>query len=184
MSALRQLDFHEYYPQGQAQQRNDTRRSKFSVSQSRTQTENYQHLVRTQVKSGKVLNKKAFPASNNLPHNLKALSLLQKGSFGLAIASMTASIGLYISTVQIPKLWSQEHQHMEDLQLQERQLISINETIKYQIAQEANQNNSLAISKPESAVFISPAKVESRQQSSNTADELEAAALKYSSLGY
>ena len=164
MSALRQPDF--------------SNKSYYSPAPT-------QHPVRKpRVRSAKVLNIKTFPASNNLPHNLKTLSLLQKGSFALAIASMTASLGLYISTVQIPKLWSQEYQHLEDLQRQERQLISINETIKYQMAQEASQDNSLAISKPESAIFISPAKVESKQQSENSQQELKEVALKYSSLGY
>ncbi len=169
MSALRQPDFSQEYYQPPAQ----------------TPAANYRHpLVRKPVKSGKVLNHKTFPASDSLPRNLKTLSLLQKGSFALAIASMAASIGLYMSTVQIPKLWSQEYQHLEDLQLQERQLISINETIKYQLAQEASQDDSLAISKPESAVFIRPAKVELKKQSKNRAAELEEVALKYNGLGY
>jgi hypothetical protein len=169
MSALRQPDFSQEYYQPQAQ----------------TQATNYRHpLVRKPVKSAKVLNHKAFPTSDSLPSNLKILSLLQKGSFGLAIASMAASIGLYMATVKIPQLWSQEYQHLEDLQLQERQLISINETIKYQLAQEASQDRTLAISKPESAVFISPAKVELKKQPTNRAAELEEVALKYNGLGY
>ena len=168
MSALRKPDFSPEYYQPQAQK-----------------AANYRHpLVKKPVKSAKVLNHKTFPASDTLPKHLKTLSLLQKGSFGLAIASMAASIGLYMATVQIPKLWSQEYQHLEDLQLQERQLISINETIKYQIAQEASQDSSLALSKPESAVFISPAKVELKKQPKNTATELEEVALKYNGLGY
>lgn len=176
MSALRQPDFYnEYYPQA---------RNKFVMP--RTQSSSNQHPVvrkpQTKSKSAKVLDSKTFPASNSLPNNLKVLSLLQKGSFGLAIASMTASIGLYVSTVQIPKLWSQEYQHLEDLQRQERQLISINETIKYQIAQEASRDNSLAVSEPESAIFISPAKIESKQPSNRV--DIKEAALKYSSLGY
>lgn len=169
MSALRQPDFsRNYYPK------------------TLTQQANYQNSVarKPQVKSAKVLRTKTFPGSNTLPNHLKTLSNLQKGSFGLAIASMAASIGLYMSTVQIPKLWSQEYQHLEDLQRQERQLISINETIKYQIAQEASQNSNLAISKPESAVFVNPAKVELKKQSARQDNQLEEVALKYGGLGY
>ena len=169
MPALRQPDFSKnYYPK------------------TPTQQANHQNSVarKPQIRSAKVLKTKTFPTANTLPNHLKTLSLLQKGSFGLAIASMAASIGLYMSTVQIPKLWSQEYQHLEDLQRQERQLISINETIKYQIAQEASQNSNLAISKPESAVFIDPAKVELRKQPDNRKNQFEEVALKYGGLGY
>ena len=138
----------------------------------------------SQVRSAKVLKTKSFSRSNVLPKNLKVLSLLQKGSFSLAIASMTTSIGVYISTVQIPKLWSQEYQHLEDLQRQERQLIAINETIKYQIAREAGDDSQLSISKPESAVFISPAKVEARSKQNIGKNQQAIAKLKHSSYGY
>jgi len=165
MSALRQPNFStEYYsPQGQPQQIND-----------QTQV----------VSSAKIVKTKAFSSSTTLPRNLKVLSLLQKGSFGLAIASMTASIGLYISTVHIPKLWSQEYQHLENLQRQERQLVAINETIKYQIAQEAGQDDRLAISKPESAVFINPAKIKINNSSKMNKKQNQAVELKPNSLGY
>ena len=165
MSALRQPNFStEYYsPQGQPQQIKD-----------QTQV----------VSSAKIVKTKAFSSSTTLPRNLKVLSLLQKGSFGLAIASMTASIGLYISTVHIPKLWSQEYQHLENLQRQERQLVAINETIKYQIAQEAGQDDRLAISKPESAVFINPAKIKINNSSKMNKKQNQAVELKPNSLGY
>jgi len=165
MSALRQPNFStEYYsPQGQPQQIKD-----------QTQV----------VSSAKIVKTKAFSSSTTLPRNLKVLSLLQKGSFGLAIASMTASIGLYISTVHIPKLWSQEYQHLENLQRQERQLVAINETIKYQIAQEAGQDDRLAISKPESAVFINPAEIKINNSSKMNNKQNQAVELKPNSLGY
>ena len=122
MSALRQSNpVNNYYPQASTPEVKEERLVK-----------------KIRDKSTKVVVHRTFPRSNKLPSHLKTLSLLQKGSFGLAIASMTASVGLYVSTVQIPKLWSQEYQHLEDLQRQERQLISINETIKYQIAREAS----------------------------------------------
>ncbi|MEM7594854.1 MAG: hypothetical protein AAF383_25725 [Cyanobacteria bacterium P01_A01_bin.83] len=165
MSALRQPDFHAKYYSPQAHPK---------------KTNNQQTISN----SPKVLKSKAFSNPAILPKNLKTLSLIQKSSFGLAIASMTASIGLYISTVQIPKVWSQEYQHLENLQRQERQLIAINETIKYQIAQEASQNNQLTISKPESAVFINPAKVESKDQSELIDHQSKLAEIKFNSLGY
>jgi hypothetical protein len=97
---------------------------------------------------------------------------------------MTASISLYVSTVKIPQLWSQEYQHLEDLQQQERQLVAVNETIKYQIAQEAGKNKSLIISKPESAIFINPAQVKTRKPADLQQTQSKIAELKYNSLGY
>lgn len=168
MSALRQPDFStEYYVPTRANRVNHQP----------------QIVKQTLVSSAKVHQPKVFikPA---LPKSLKTLTILQKGSFGLAIASMTASIGLYISTVNIPKLWSQEYQHLEDLQRQERQLIAINETIKYQIAKEAAQSDGLAISKPESAVFIVPAETKPKNQSDVTKNQSQLSKLELNSLGY
>ncbi len=170
MSALRQPNFPtEYYS-----------------PKTQPQKINYQPQVVRQPKanSKKIVESKAFSSSTSLPSNLKTLSLLQKGSCGLAIATMTASIGLYISTVRIPKLWSQEYQHLENLQRQERQLVAINETIKYQIAQEASQDDRLVISKPESAVFINPAKTQVENHSKSGKNQHQAIKLKHSGLGY
>ena len=124
----------------------------------------------------------SISSRNTLPNKLKTLSLIQKSSFSLAIASMTASIGLYIYTVQIPKFWSQEYQQLENLQRQERQLIAINETMKYQIAREASEDDRLSISESESALFISPKKIEPKiilDRSTNRQKVVE-----HSSFGY
>ena len=170
MSALRQPDFStEYYsPQ-----------TPLVKSQPERQL-----TSKPSVNSRTIIKSKAFSAPATLPKKLKTLSLLQKSSFGLAIASMTASIGVYISTVQIPKLWSQEYHHLENLQRQERQLIGINETIKYQIAQEAGQDDRLAITKPESAVFISPAKVELKKLANISGNQSPSDTMSFPSLGY
>lgn len=170
MSALRQPDFSTdyYYPPVQP---NQAAHQPNTVNRSLTQP-------------AKLVKSKAFHDSTTLPQNLKTLSLIQKGSFAVAIATMTASISLYASTVKIPKLWSQEYQHLEDLQLQERQLIAVNESIKYQIAQEASQDKNLSISKPESAIFISPTKVAPRKPVDLEENQQQIAELKYKSFGY
>lgn len=169
MSALRQADFTtEYYS-------------------PRLQPQQYPEIIKqSQVQPTKVLKTCSFNQSQTLPHNLKVLSLLQKSSLGIALASLSVSIGLYISTVQIPKLWSQEYQNLEDLQRQERQLIAINETIKYQTAQAASQDKNLSISTPESAVFIPPAKITNKQETLTVINEQQAQTvkLKHNSLGY
>jgi hypothetical protein len=137
---------------------------------------------RQQVK--KVANSRKFPQQSKLPQNLQLLSLLQQGSFALALVSLATSIGLYISTVQIPELWSQEYRNLEDLQSQERELIAINEKIKYQIADDASQDNRLSIANPNSAVFIAPAEVQLKNGLTTSLNNSEAAKLKHSNLGY
>ena len=168
MSALRQPDFAQEYYSPPTQSPNKLVQKK---------------ARKPQVKRNQVLRSRSFTQANKLPKNLKLLTYVQTVSFGLALTSMTASIGLYISSVQIPKIWSQEYQNLEELQRQERQLVSINETIKYQIAKEAGANNKLAISQPESALFIDPAQVEPRAESA-IASEAKIVNLKYSSWGY
>lgn len=178
MSALRKPDFLSdyYYPQAQqcevVNQPNIVQRLASPAQRE------------SPVEKAEVVKSKAFPNSQVLPKNLKTLCLIQKSSFGLAIATMTASISLYISTVKIPQLWSQEYQHLEDLQLQERQLVADNEKIKYQIAQEAAQNKNLTISKPESAIFINPAQVQPKKPANLQQTQSKIAELKYNSLGY
>jgi len=169
MSALRQPDFDYdyYYARQQAQP---------IVEQPK--------IAKPQVRKSKVVKSKAFHSANTLPKNLKTLSQLQKGSFAMAIATMTASICLYASTVHIPKLWSQEYRNLEDLQLQERQLVAINETIKYQIAREASTDERLEISQPESAIFINPAKIQPKKALDANASQQKTVELKHNTWGY
>ena len=131
----------------------------------------------------KAVKNRSFPQQNRLPQNIQLLSLLQKGSFGLALVSLAASLGLYTSTVKIPELWSQEYRNLENLQRQERELTAINEKIKYQIAREASQDHNLSISKSDSAVFISPAKVNLKHNLDSNS-KIQTTSLKHTSLGY
>lgn len=179
MSALRQPDFDpKSYSQGILPQQAGDPEGYGSRNRNR------QINQQARAKSAKVVRSKSFSSRTTLPSNLKSLSLLQKGSFGLAIASMSVSIGLYMSTVQIPKLWSQEYQQLENLQRQERQLIAINETIKYQTAKEAAQDDRLSVSEPESAIFLTPAKVEQKNLSNTQKNDFETDELKHSGYGY
>ncbi|MEM8830300.1 MAG: hypothetical protein AAGE96_13215 [Cyanobacteria bacterium P01_G01_bin.19] len=170
MSALRQSDFEtQYYP---------------SKPQSKLETDSYQQPVKLRGKQvRKVVKNRSFPQQNRLPQNLQLLSILQKGSFTLALFSMLASIGLYSSTVRIPELWSQEYRNLEDLQRQERELTAINEKIKYQIAHEASQDSRLSISTPESAVFVSPAKIDLKKPTA-ASDHISSSKIKQNILGY
>lgn len=171
MSALRQPDFLPEYYAPQPTPKKVRYQAKNKISQPPT------HKT-------KIVKERKFSQSNKLPNNLKVLSLAQQTSFCLALVSMATSIGVYISTVQIPGIWSQEYQNLEDLQRQERQLVSINETMKYQIAKEASKNNSLSISNPESAIFINPTQIKPRTESVNNQKKQELINLQYGSLGY
>ena len=138
------------------------------------------------VKSTVVTSTSNLSKTQKIPTELQILLLLQKSSFGLALLSMATSLGLYIATVQIPQLWSQEYKHLEILQQQERQLTAINETLKYQLARDAiQQNYNLSLPQPQDAVFISPAKVSINQQLDyKQSQEAELVKFKHTSLGY
>ena len=171
MSALRQPDF---APQSYLQ------KPQFKPQKNYNQ----QPSKRNHREARKVIKSQTFPQQNRLPQNLQLLSLLQKGSFGLALVSLAASMGLYISTVKIPELWSQEYRNLENLQRQERELTAINEKIKYQIAHEASKDNRLSISKPESAIFIPPAKTKLKHDLENSLKHPPTAKVKHIGLGY
>jgi hypothetical protein len=95
-----------------------------------------------------------------LPVQLQILLFLQKSSFGLALVLIASSIAVYVSNVRIPQLWSQEYSNLETLQRQERELIAINETLKHEIAQKAQEKNSQLVSlSVDNAIFIPPASI-------------------------
>ncbi len=121
-----------------------------------------------------------------VPVQLRLLLLLQKISFVLALLSTATSLGLYIATVSIPQLWSQEYKKLETLQQQERQLTAINESLKYQLARQAEQqNNNLSLQQPNDAVFLAPASVNTNQLEDNQqTQKAKLVKFKYTSLGY
>ena len=104
---------------------------------------------------------------------LQLLKLLQRGSSGVAIVMMSGSIALYLATVRIPQQWTQEYEKLEALQRQERQLVALDESLKYEIAQQAEQSDwELSAIAPESTIFLQKAKVEPVTQTSEPAAEL------------
>ncbi len=147
------------------------------------------HLLAKPVAKATTNNVNALP---KLPVKLQVLLLLQRGSLGLALISMAASVGLYISTVKIPQLWSQEYKNLETLQRQERQLTAINETLKYQLAKQAGQQHQqAALVVSENAIFITPAKVKIAPKAKQLNSDNESLSsrdrellLEHSSLGY
>jgi hypothetical protein len=126
-----------------------------------------------------------LPVARKLPAQLQILLLLQKGSFGLAFTLIVASITVYISTVGIPQLWSEEYRNLETLQRQERQLTAINETIKHRLAQQAQQKNQdLVPLSTANMIFIKPASTRPLPNKGFTAKENSELAAKDISFGY
>ncbi len=103
--------------------------------------------------------KKAIKFSRKQPASasLVLLKFLQKGSALLAVSTMVGSLAIYLSTVKIPQLWSQEYESLSALQRQEQQLVAIDEALKYDIAQQAEKAEleMLPISSKET-LFIEP----------------------------
>jgi hypothetical protein len=151
-------------------------------------TPGYHPLVnnQTQVKSTVAPARLQNFQTQQIPANLQVLLLLQKTSFAIAILSTAASLGLYVVTVRVPQLWSQEYQKLENLQQQERQLTAINESLKYQLASEAGEkNNNLSLQESNDAVFIPPAEVKvEREPEDRQAQAAELVKFKYTSFGY
>jgi NADH:ubiquinone oxidoreductase subunit 5 (subunit L)/multisubunit Na+/H+ antiporter MnhA subunit len=103
-----------------------------------------------------------LPNKKTLPVQLQILLFLQKSSFGLALVLIASSIAVYISNVRIPQLWSKEYNNLETLQRQERELIAINESLKHEIAQQAQAKNTKFVSLTvDNAIFVRPASVSS-----------------------
>lgn len=122
-----------------------------------------------------------FPQVQHLPANLRVLLLLQKGSLGLALVLISASIAVYVSTVRIPELWSKKYEQLETLQRQERQLTATNESLKHKLAQQAqNQDNNLNLITSNNIIFIAPASL-SKSQSNHPQPKIN---LKNIPMGY
>lgn len=115
-----------------------------------------------------------LPNKKILPVQLQILLFLQKSSFGLALVLIASSIAVYVSNVRIPQLWSKEYNNLETLQRQERELIAINESLKHEIAQQAQKkNNKLVSLSVNNAIFVRPASISSSVQS-NPIEQVQA----------
>ncbi|RMF21386.1 MAG: hypothetical protein D6756_12595 [Cyanobacteria bacterium J083] len=76
----------------------------------------------------------------NLSPPLKSLAQWQKFSSILALLSTTVTIGLYIASVEVPEKWTKEQTVLEELQRQERRLTEFNESLKYQLGEDAEKS--------------------------------------------
>lgn len=90
-----------------------------------------------------------------VPAQIILLLAIEKGLSGLALIFLASSLGFYAWTVYLPKLWSQEYRKLETLQRHERQMIATNESLKHQLAQQAEKPEAgLTNPQPHQSIFI------------------------------
>jgi hypothetical protein len=66
-----------------------------------------------------------------------------------------STLGIYAWTVYIPKVWDKEFGKLETLQRHERHLLSTNETLKHQLAQQAEKpETGLTHPQPFQTIFL------------------------------
>lgn len=90
-----------------------------------------------------------------LPVGLQLLLFFQQSSSVVTFCLIFATLTVYAWTVYIPKLWTQEYKKLETLQGNERLLTTTNETLKNQLAQQAERPEmGLAKPHPAQAIFF------------------------------
>lgn len=107
------------------------------------------------------------PSGQTVPIRLKArsrplwllrLCYLQRHSYVVTCALVTAMLTVYAWTIYSQQRWSQAYRTLENLQRQERQLVTINEVLKNEMALSAEQP-AMGLKPPDPAltIFLQPA---------------------------
>jgi hypothetical protein len=124
-------------------------------------------------KKSRLCHQISFSKNNKLLINLKVLKLVQKSSSSIAFLLVTTTLYFYVCSFCLPQLWSKQYKKLETLQRHERQLTIINESLKKQLAQQAeNPDAGLENFDPTTAIFMPPAKASAnKNQSQNTQTE-------------
>lgn len=101
---------------------------------------------------------RALPASRSMPSWLRLLLVAHRGSSIVTFLLITAVLTIYGWTVQTQQIWGREYSRLEDLQRQERQIITANEVLKDNIALQAEDPASGSVAPtPDNAVYLDPA---------------------------
>ena len=140
----------------------------FSASKNKTR-ERTNFVSNSSINSDKKYSSKTTRISRKKRSSaLQLLIILQKGSFGLAAISLMSCLAVYRATVAIPQLWSQEYETLEALQRQERQLVALDEALKYELAKGAEQPElEMSAISHESTVFIEPTSIKPQETVEN-----------------
>lgn len=92
--------------------------------------------------------------SPRLSPQLRFMLKLQQASSVITLCLVMATLGIYAWTVYVPRLWSKEYRNLETLQRHERHLTATNESLKNQLAKQAEEPKAgLTNPKPEQAIF-------------------------------
>ena len=87
------------------------------------------------------------------------LLLFQRGSGILTLGLIAVTGIVYAQTNNTPKQWTQEYRKLRSLESDERNLIATDESIKNQIAVQAEKKETGLVNPvPTSVVFLSPSK--------------------------
>ncbi|XHX80143.1 MAG: hypothetical protein RBJ76_09520 [Stenomitos frigidus ULC029] len=126
---------------------------------------------------------KRFPKIQALPLWLRLLVQVQRSSLVVAFVLVTATLLVYGSTVYTQQLWSKEYRKLKTLTRNEREMIATSESLKNQLALQAEQPGSgLVPSTPDSTIFLQPAL--QRPAPSTSTNLPRAAAAPNTPLGY
>ncbi|NEP02516.1 MAG: hypothetical protein F6K58_28480 [Symploca sp. SIO2E9] len=99
------------------------------------------------------------PWQQTMPNWLRSLVFLQRSSDLISVLLVGATLSIYSWTVWTQQQWTREYRKLEALQRQERDLTSANETLKEQLAQQAESPSSgLANPTTANTIFLPPAK--------------------------
>lgn len=99
-----------------------------------------------------------LPKPQPWPLWLRAMIGVNRGASLLTLSLTSAVLIIYSQTVYSQQLWNREYRNLEVLQRHERQLISTNEALKEQIAQQAERPaTGLVPATPANAIFLQPA---------------------------
>ncbi|MGH8000595.1 MAG: hypothetical protein ACREPR_14490 [Brasilonema sp.] len=102
-----------------------------------------------------------MPSAESVPFWLLRLSTLHRYSSIVAFALVAVTLVVYGWTVYSQQLWSQAFRKRQNLERDERQLITTNEVLKNKMAQEAERTPGKFVSpSPDRMIFWEPAPVE------------------------
>ena len=115
---------------------------------------------------GKLSRNHDFIKEKQTSVRLKPLFVLQRVALGIGSLLMVSSAVVYIYTVPIPQVWSQEYEQLKSLQRQARELTAANETLKNNIVRQAqqeaqNSQQQLSYLQPEDVIVLKATKVNS-----------------------
>lgn len=107
--------------------------------------------------------------SPQLPLWLRFLLVLQHSSSVFACCTIVSALAIYGWSVYTPQLWNQEYKKLESLRRNERNLTTTNETLKNELAQQAEKpETGLSAPNPGRLIFLSPTPASSEESDSQS----------------